>query len=542
MESSASDFNGECFVEYNPHPYRGGYDIGLTYGQPLQPSSAICYPISSSASSPVSEPPPSAEVAERRDSSGSRGDSEKQGGEDYPSAPGVKDFDEPVRDFRPLGPEPYLDTSGNRPVSAPFEERRGGRNAWDQDPLSWAVDYLFSYLQTYGEKRDESHNYANLNYAYERHQPQEALLIQSSHPEALSYEKLCYHEDYQEEGLFGSSHTYEEKRDENRNYGNLNYAYEQPQKALLIRSSPHEALSYENSYYPEDQQDEGLFGFFHSYGGKRDESSSYGNLSYGYETQQSQEALLVRSSPHEASSYEKPCYDKDFLEESLFGFLPTYGGKKDESYNYGNLSYAYEKHQPQESLLIQFSPPGALSYENPSCHDDYQKQVCPYPLDSSGYGGDSYQWSHSETAYVDSPYSPTSYYEDGPEQVYPRSENAHALEKYCHEQPLSVQHESAENVWLQSLDLFGLFASHERPGPEDVQGYGGKFQEKPLENDNYSGKSWYQSPINNEFYGVKINDINEVKSFHNFSRGRSSISPHLLFFNCVVSVLLITNI
>ncbi|CAA7389135.1 unnamed protein product [Spirodela intermedia] len=202
MASSDSDFNGECFVEFNPHPYQGGYDIGFTYGQPLPPSSAICYPISSSASSPVSEPPPPSDVAERRDSSDRRGDEEKQSDEDYPGAYGIKDFDGPARDFRPRDPEPYSDTSGYRPVSAPFEERRAGRKARDQNPLNWAVDYLFAYLHTYGEKRDESHNYANLNYAYERHQPQEALLIQSSHHEALSYEKLCYREDYQEEGLF----------------------------------------------------------------------------------------------------------------------------------------------------------------------------------------------------------------------------------------------------------------------------------------------------------------------------------------------------
>lgn len=35
------------FAEYDPHPYRGGYDIAQTYGKPLPPSDDICYPPSS---------------------------------------------------------------------------------------------------------------------------------------------------------------------------------------------------------------------------------------------------------------------------------------------------------------------------------------------------------------------------------------------------------------------------------------------------------------------------------------------------------------
>ncbi|XP_010258266.1 PREDICTED: uncharacterized protein At5g39570-like [Nelumbo nucifera] len=38
------------FDEYDPTPYGGGYDIVVTYGQSLEPSDEICYPISSSSS------------------------------------------------------------------------------------------------------------------------------------------------------------------------------------------------------------------------------------------------------------------------------------------------------------------------------------------------------------------------------------------------------------------------------------------------------------------------------------------------------------
>ncbi|XP_039067076.1 uncharacterized protein At5g39570-like [Hibiscus syriacus] len=32
------------FNEYNPKPYKGGFDLFVTYGQPLEPCKATCYP------------------------------------------------------------------------------------------------------------------------------------------------------------------------------------------------------------------------------------------------------------------------------------------------------------------------------------------------------------------------------------------------------------------------------------------------------------------------------------------------------------------
>lgn len=62
--ADAGDFildegDDDFFVEYNPHPYRGGYDIAATFGTPLPPSANICYPVSSSAAVPTVPSPPS---------------------------------------------------------------------------------------------------------------------------------------------------------------------------------------------------------------------------------------------------------------------------------------------------------------------------------------------------------------------------------------------------------------------------------------------------------------------------------------------------
>ncbi|MQL98391.1 hypothetical protein Taro_031095 [Colocasia esculenta] len=174
----------ERFDEYNPHPYQGGYDIALTYGQPLSPSSAVCYPISPSpASIPASEPSLSLPAGSRTESEtreAPEGGEPAHGGDSVGEEWGrgyvVGGFHWSEDGFRPGEAGAYL---GYSPFPALEESRvRGGSGV--RDILNCAADYLFGYLRTYGEKRDECSNYGNLNYAYERHNPQEPLLIQFS--------------------------------------------------------------------------------------------------------------------------------------------------------------------------------------------------------------------------------------------------------------------------------------------------------------------------------------------------------------------------
>lgn len=62
---SVQEFNEPDFEEYDPTPYGGGYDLARTYGEPLPPSEATCYPRSSQDSSALppkenAEEPPAA--------------------------------------------------------------------------------------------------------------------------------------------------------------------------------------------------------------------------------------------------------------------------------------------------------------------------------------------------------------------------------------------------------------------------------------------------------------------------------------------------
>lgn len=53
MAAAGDGMDDTDYAEYNPAPYAGGYDISLTYGHPLPPSDAICYPLNPPVSSSV---------------------------------------------------------------------------------------------------------------------------------------------------------------------------------------------------------------------------------------------------------------------------------------------------------------------------------------------------------------------------------------------------------------------------------------------------------------------------------------------------------
>ncbi|XP_042485180.1 uncharacterized protein At5g39570 [Macadamia integrifolia] len=59
---SVTEFNEPEFEEYDPTPYAGGYDQSLTYGKPLPPSDAICYPLSTPKPTEPISPLPLQEV------------------------------------------------------------------------------------------------------------------------------------------------------------------------------------------------------------------------------------------------------------------------------------------------------------------------------------------------------------------------------------------------------------------------------------------------------------------------------------------------
>ncbi|CAL4914218.1 unnamed protein product [Urochloa decumbens] len=145
--ADAGDFlldedDDDFFVDYNPHPYRGGYDIAATFGAPLPPSAKTCYPIpSSAAATPKPEDPPLGEP---------------YGDEEVP------------RDS--VNESPKVFPSG---AATEGKVRRRGRGFWKK--CVRVLDYVFCYKDPYAEKRIGVDNYVVPVYANKKQSKEDAL-------------------------------------------------------------------------------------------------------------------------------------------------------------------------------------------------------------------------------------------------------------------------------------------------------------------------------------------------------------------------------
>lgn len=137
--ADAGDFlldedDDDFFRDFNPHPYRGGYDLATTFGTPLPPSSNICYPVSSSAATAVptirSPPLPTPEPEDPLPE-------EPLGDEEAP------------RDLVYETPEVFLNGAASE-----RKVRKGGwcgRGFWRK--CVRVLDYLFCYKDPYGGRQ-----------------------------------------------------------------------------------------------------------------------------------------------------------------------------------------------------------------------------------------------------------------------------------------------------------------------------------------------------------------------------------------------------
>ncbi|XP_078160668.1 uncharacterized protein LOC144556056 isoform X3 [Carex rostrata] len=264
MAGVPDDFNEDDFENYNPYPYRGGYDLAQTYGQPLPPSAAICYPISFSVSlpptgkvnlspdsvpvnevrkesEPESEKPVSTPVVESPDRvpvNEVRKESEPES-EKPVSTPVVEQpWFEPHPYDEPYQPEPYKPDLFR---SWPFSNRRhhcchkrnGVRDFDYWNHMMRGLDFLFGHAQGYGERRVGTDVYGIPMYANKK-SPTESVAFLVEQP---SVQRLEYHQssdvEVHPDGLESKSSLYEERKEEkHEKYGNSyqnddSYNYEQ---------------------------------------------------------------------------------------------------------------------------------------------------------------------------------------------------------------------------------------------------------------------------------------------------------------------------
>ncbi|RWV88529.1 hypothetical protein GW17_00049380 [Ensete ventricosum] len=238
------EFDGDDFEEYNPHPYLGGYDIALTYGHPLPPSSATCYPISSSASLPSEQttPPPPHATAPTFD----HGLPENyQPEEPFPSPDLFRSW-------------PYP-TWEDRQVYHGDAEAGGGWNGWGR-----ALDYLFGHAQGYGERRVGVDSYGIPIYANKKLGGAESVVVEVEpapvqrlayyHPHSVSWKSSTMNEPslIWKPCIFLDSHRASccgEATEETHGYENPVLAYnEHHNNQQAIESAWHQKLSGHEAY------------------------------------------------------------------------------------------------------------------------------------------------------------------------------------------------------------------------------------------------------------------------------------------------------
>ncbi|RLN42926.1 uncharacterized protein C2845_PM01G13910 [Panicum miliaceum] len=161
--ADAGDFlldedDDDFFSEYNPHPYRGGYDLAATFGTPLPPSANTCYPVSSSTAATVpnvpSPPSPTPEAA------------------DPPPEEPYGD-QEASRELVHESPEVFRNGSATK-----GKGRRGGwcgRGFWRK--CVRGLDYVFGYKDPYVEQPIGVNSYVVPVYANRKESGEDALAL-----------------------------------------------------------------------------------------------------------------------------------------------------------------------------------------------------------------------------------------------------------------------------------------------------------------------------------------------------------------------------
>ncbi|XP_073113646.1 uncharacterized protein [Elaeis guineensis] len=420
MDSGPADYNEDDFEEYNPHPYQGGYDIALTYGTPLPPSPAICYPLSSST--PGLPPPPLAEEPKPAPTPRSP---PPQAAAPIPvpeAAPiPVPVAPVPVPEPEPERPPPYdYGTQGSyRPVPyfPDFFRSWLFRVEGHWSPWGRALDYLFGHAQGYGERRIGVDSYGIPIYA-NKNQSSQSISVQV---EPAPAQRLDFYDVHSEEADESWS-SYGERREESYGYVNPTYAYDRRyyEQPLSIQVSPSEHKVFEEQVY-HDQ-------YSSSYDESNYVTDLFGSLSYGYERHYHEQPLNVQIEPIEQTWSQKLSYNDDYQQpaspESNWHSSSS-NERGGEGHIFGDPDYAYRRHSNEQT------------------HGDQLEPFVPSWSRNLGYP----EFHGEEVSHKSS---------RGNEDDMFTNLN-HAYERHYHEDPLCLQLEPFKPSWSQNPSYYKVY-------------------------------------------------------------------------------------
>uniref|UniRef100_A0A0A9CTK8 Uncharacterized protein n=1 Tax=Arundo donax TaxID=35708 RepID=A0A0A9CTK8_ARUDO len=274
MAAAADHLDDDEFDDYNPHPYGGGYDISATYGAPLPPSPATCYPVSTPAAvlAPTAPQPPAPPPAQPRPSS-----------PQPPPPPEAEPYYWPK-------PYDYGDAPRDQPMYATPDLFRGwpylsgahchsscGRDYWRQ--CMRGLDYLFGHSDGYGERRIGVDCLGVPVYANRKEGVEDAVLVEVAPPATGTVQ---WHDAGEEPHQSNRLSWYHNAQEET-------YAYAQPMYTSCEYDRPYEqsyclhGVSAETTWFPNHSYKEVY----------KEENSQYQDfLSYDADTKISSQPIL----------------------------------------------------------------------------------------------------------------------------------------------------------------------------------------------------------------------------------------------------------
>lgn len=434
-ELSDSEFNeAVVFDDYNPHPYQGGYDVALAYGKPLQATADICYPLSSASDSTSArvpaallEPTPE-ELPLLPKETEPEPEPElllKPPFQPQPP-PSLQDVINGTALPSAADPWPYSDPEGNWYVGTRWPAPGCGNSCCGvgnkcRDSL-WqrnAADYLFGYLPTWGSKRAETHTYANLNYAYERHLRQQAVSVVVE-PEANH--TLLSNSWFSSEDFLPAEETL------GRELLEWRHAYDS-EKSVSVEAQPYQLYS-EASFSPvygeeSYQQNASQYSLErHCNKGNADVKGeqSWPGFQLAYNSHAYQYPVTVELNPYPNS--ETLCYNETY---------------HDESYK---QSYALEWYHTEKpvDLGIKVSLTDEWLYENSYQEEAYQCSDGCYAYKPLG--------AEMSVSVEVQPVSPLAIYHGAyQEEHYPSLDGSHGYERQINDNSSSLHVDPAENLW-----------------------------------------------------------------------------------------------
>ncbi|CAL9092867.1 uncharacterized protein At5g39570-like isoform X1 [Musa acuminata AAA Group] len=343
------DFNEDDFEEYNPHPYLGGYDIALTYGDPLPPSSATCYPISSSASPPSEQttPPPPHATTPTFD----HGLPEKYQPEPFPSPDLFRSW-------------PYS-TWEDRQIYHGDAEAGGGWNGWRR-----ALDYLFGHAQGYGEMRVGVDSDGIPIYANKKLGGAESVVVEV---EPAPVQRLeFYHPDSRAASCYG------ETTEERHGYENPVLAYNKhySEGALPVAIDPNESVWHQKLSHHEAYRDQAF--------DERDHVTAFfGGAAVAYDRHHYEQPLHLQVEPIETARSRRSSCSEEVYQESTCSksdwknSMSYYDDRDNESSFFASSSFAYDRYSHKPSDHVELEPFKPTWPQNTGYYEVYENEESP---------------------------------------------------------------------------------------------------------------------------------------------------------------------